>query len=55
MIVTPTRDLDRLLAYALTWARVSGTKRELAAALLFDVAEPDPSNAPATTLMFNKN
>jgi hypothetical protein len=55
MIVTPTRDLDRFLAYALTWARVSGTKRELAAALLFDVAGPDPSKAPGTTLMLNRN
>jgi hypothetical protein len=50
-----TRDLDRFLASAMTWARVASTKREFAAALLFDVAEPDPSNAPATTLMLNRN
>jgi hypothetical protein len=35
--------------------RVGGTRRELAAALLFDVAGPDPSKAPATILMFNRN
>jgi hypothetical protein len=33
----------------------AGTRRELAAALLFDVAGPDRSKAPATTLMFNRN
>ena len=33
----------------------AGTRRELSAALLFDVAGPHRSKAPATTLMFNRN
>jgi hypothetical protein len=32
-----------------------GTRRELAAALLVDVAGPDRSKVPATTLMLNRN
>jgi hypothetical protein len=54
-VITDTSYDCNVGARALIWARVPRTKRELAAALLFDFAEPDPSNAPATTLMLNKN
>jgi len=35
-----------------SFSRCVRTRRELAAALLFDVAGPDRSKAPGTTLMF---
>jgi len=49
MSAVSARDFDRFSpAVSLRGHR---TRRELAAALLFDVAGPDRSKAPATTLM----
>ena len=54
-IVAQTRQLDRFLAPLLPPTHVARTRREFAAALLVYVAEPNRSNAPATTLMLNRN